>query len=299
MAVRSQSWLGLCIRKMKFIVRDAAINSEFEDDQEVLDLIIRPAWAQVYEQLAASQGNPVVARFDFYPTKDKKFYELPPLVRRVLFLGKLHRTTQGYEFDSFPRARLNPVGPGWALNGNVLELSPVPQTTITGDPWSILYIPNGDCELHEGSCTKVSDTVVEFGASPSFGRLGRRYNEYGGCILRLSDSSLSREHEIGIESYDPETRRATLRTPLPSDFTGSIEYEALPPLGMDHINLVALKAAMEMLAIRSARDKYGTIVTEFASARKAARSVLTYIEARIGPRMQGDVMQARDPLSMI
>lgn len=289
----NDGWIGRVMRKVRHYVRDPSVEAELSD-ADLLALYLEPAWATVYDAYTTTGSGPLLAKVDISLVADQQFYTLPPSVRRVMFVGKIG--TQGYPtMDLLPNSLLNPRGPGWAVNGQNLEIRPYP---VEAETYQVLYIPDGDVRLHEGRGNPVAGEsyLFELAATPTFGERDRRQNAYGGCRLSIFDSTLTLQYDLTVASYDASTRRATVREALASEVTSgsNLLYAIVPPIGYSYLNTVAAKVALDIMAGRNAPIVSNAIEKEFASAIKALRSKTTYIQGRTPPRFKRDVAGAGD-----
>lgn len=234
--------------------------------------LIVSTWDRIMDDVNQVGENPIVVRFDITPTTTEAHYLLPPNIGQIIRIGRLEPTTGQISETVHTRNRLNIVGAGYVIEGNMLRFLPLWQDT---DTLTMEYIPNGFCTIHMSAITinttGLSQTVVPLDFSPDEGYFDQAPNAYVGSVLRLlkctatdgtTESFPTASYafwpiqERVISSYAVSTGYATVELGFdfdPSDdslagleTTDILTYEVLPALGYAMIEAVALGVAANL-----------------------------------------------------
>lgn len=292
-----KSWLVSTMEKARLTADEPATNSKYKD-AALIEHVITPSFHQVMEDVNMQSDKQVVQTFTLSLVADQQYYLLPPSIRRILRIVRID--DQGYvTSDWVPLSPNGPLGPGWLLNGNELEVRPTP---TAADTFIVLYNPSGDVYIHQGIGTHDAMDATKFtlAATPTRGTLDMRPQAYAGQVLRILGSSDGIVQERVIASYDPATRIVTVRTPFsptlatPGGASG-INYEIAPAGGPSLWDAVGLKAGLRMMAFKGASaSQMQNIVIEYQKSLKALRDSITTVNMRTGHRFQQDVYSNRD-----
>lgn len=152
--------------------------------------LIRGSYARCMQDVNGLGQNPIVVRFDLTTTATQRTYLLPPNVGQILAFGKVDDVSGEFYERIIPNSRLNPCGAGVTFEGPIVRFEP---NWGVAETLRVLYIPNGDCALHLGTCAEADTTTtsVKINIAPSEGYFDRRPNAYLGSVLRLLSATVS------------------------------------------------------------------------------------------------------------
>lgn len=276
----SGSQLMTVIERVRAWTDDTEIDAKYSNDF-LIRHIISPAYAEVFSRIAMDQDNPVVIRHTVNLLPDVEFYTLPPHIFQVHRLAKRNATTGLVTNDLYPLNQMSPYGPGWAIQGNTLQIRPVPTSADTVELW---YTPSSDVGIcyHTGNpvITYTSTTAV-LTATPTRGFLDIRPNALAGLHLRTLATSLHQDRII--ESYNVSTGTVTLRNAFDTTPSNATPYEVVPPGFGILAETIALRAALKLARLkRTPGTVLSEISAEYAGAIKSVRDNLAGIMSRAG-----------------
>lgn len=289
-------FLTRTISRIRLFTGEPSVNAKYSD-AELIDLI-ESAWGVVIaDELLRVSDHPVCAEATLSVAANTQKYILPPTMSEILMIGEQDSTTKLFTSDHVPRSRFNPSGPGWALNGNVLEFTPLPTNTVT---LVIAYIPGGDVRLHHGTAQAAAAGTITLATSPTVGAIDERPNAYVGCMVRLLDSSggsatpLAIGEERIITAYNKSTKVATVSPNWTTTPAGTLTYEVAPLLSSMADMVVACYVAQLIVGLEGNARRQATMEKEFQRMMRGLRLKVGKLEMRRGTRFQHDT--ASNPL---
>jgi len=228
----SNSILLTIVDRIRTELDEAETDAKYTNDY-MLSTTIPNSLGDVLSRLDADRKNKVVVKWSFSTVKDQEFYRVPSNIAQVvdLFFVDSNELITG----RMPhRDERNALGPGYNLQGNELQLDPLPTGAFTCELW---YTPRGGFLPHyatDGTLDAAKDTIT-LSSSPASGRLDRREGAYNGAVVRVIPSSGPVEEAI-IQSHtwDGSNWLIELRRPLVDTDEGTITYEIVdqPTLGL-------------------------------------------------------------------
>ena len=201
------------ITNARLFTDEPSVNPKYTDAQ--IAKFIGQAHTRILAEVNRLSSDPIVQRMTLSVSATQR-YVLPPTVGEVLRLGSVNSTTGLVDWEFRPRHRLNPLGPGYTLEGNVIRFEPILQDSYT---LTLLYIPRGTPLLYKYEKTTTGNPPAEYGSDASlgdwvevplatdeatdvtFGRVDRRPNAYAGMMLRLLDDENAVVQERAISAY--------------------------------------------------------------------------------------------------
>lgn len=143
------------------------------DDSWIVRHVIAAATTLVMSRINMTTDAPIVLRFNVSLLQGVEHYILPPTVQEVWRIAKFDDSGR-MVWDWSPEDEMHPWGPGWALDGNVLRIWPLP---LTDEEVTVWYVPNASVTPHfssggsvqnfaftTASWTEATKTVTKTGA---------------------------------------------------------------------------------------------------------------------------------------
>lgn len=268
------------------------------DDAYIVQHVIMPEMMNVWSRISLTFSNPILIRHRITLTEGQRYYYLPPNVGEIWQIVRYDDNGRVYEeFD--PLDRRAPIGPGWAIEGNMLVVEP--EYNIQTGAWDVLYMPSGDFWPHYakggfiGSHTQTSTasdssesdatSTLSVDSGPTLGLVDRRPNAYAGAVLRVlrtADGSNTIIEERIIESYDVEAGEITVRLPFDHYQDQDPVWYEITHVGMQClVQAVAMSAAMNLgVDIDMSQRKAQQIQLEYRKALKTASDIMTHMNQR-------------------
>lgn len=291
---------------MRFYCDVPTTDAKYKDAFMVQHLIY-PVMVDVLARLNLNQDNPITIRHSVALDSDTEYYLLPPNVQEIWRLAVLDSNGRITK-EAYPRGVFNPSGPGWSIQGNVLQMLPKPTADETVDIW---YIPSGDVLCHYGTGS-LRNKVFTLASAPTYGLVDRRPNAYAGAILRLLPSSGAIQERI-IESYDVDSRTVTVRVPFTLDasggsssssgagssesssssggFSDTYVYEIAPCASQPMYEAISLGCALKLGAATGASEKkIAFLEKEYMKAMKTIKDNLANLQMRNGKAFDRDTV---------
>ena len=278
----SGSLIQTALEETRNLLNEAVFDAKYSDSVLVRTFLTK-AFSNVVSRVNQGSQDQVLLRTSVTLPKDTKYYQLPEHVSDVVRLAYYDSETGIKKSDWLPRDEHSAKGPGWTLDGNCIRFDPQLGQEET---FEIHWTPSGFVNIHfsqQGSVpTLVAPTTFTLSDSPDLGLLGRRENEYVGCILRVLPSTGVHASRV-ITAYDPLTRTATLRSPLPnqSDYS-PIPYEVLPAGAQAMWHATPCLAALAIGAARKiTQSNYAMLVDLYKAEIKTLRDTLFNRQGRV------------------
>lgn len=283
------AWLDRAITRIRMLTGEPGINAKYSDDN-LIDLIETSYGTVIADELIRQSAAPLVASMTLNLAAGTEYYVLPPTIQEVLWVGERDANTHNMMSDFKPRARLNPAGPGWIMEGNLMRWVPVPSVAKT---LAVDYIPSADVRLHYGTAGTVGATSVVLAASPTKGALDERPNAYAGSILRILSSSGATAavgEERVISAYNSATRTATVPLAWATTPSGTVTYEIAPLVSQIGDMIVSYYVAKLLVGLEGNRVRQATMEMAYREQMRNLRLRISKLEMRRGTRFQHDTI---------
>lgn len=282
-------FLASVVQRVREYADEASDDAKYPSDR--LYPLIRDAFQSVILDAFSMHEGKVSVRYTISLVADQERYYIPRNVGTIHKLGRLQDDGRILPF-TLPRSRLNPGGPGYAIDGPCLRFTPAP---AGAEDIVLEYIPNGTGEIHLSTQTANasgnSTTSFKLDTTPDEGYYDRAPNAYLGCMLRLLSSSGS--PPSGYASFPIQERVITafnvatsIVTVAPAfDFnptslsTDTITYEVVPFLGPLTEQAVALDVACRLHEIAGRSDRLRTLRPRANNAARDFRFAMTAMDA--------------------
>lgn len=220
-------------------------------------------------------------------------YVLPPNIGTFLEFKKLDADNNP-EFEIIPRDPLNPVGPGFTIEGGILlrlDRKWDAEYTMT-----IVYTPTGEASIFEGTAVTFTASTLTVPATVTEGVVDRRTNAYLGAVIQMLSATGLPEQDRIISSQTNATPGQPVFTVKP-DFSpvlaGTPIFQVLPDYALRYKDVIALRVAMFLSAIRKNRDGYEFLRNEYQQALRSLRLHQANVEGRRGMRFSRAVRDRR------
>jgi hypothetical protein len=285
-----------CVRKY---VDEPSVDPKWTDS-DILTRIHR-AMAQVMQTICGGSAGRIVVRYDIALAVGTQDYILPPQMGSILEFARIDSVTDAVLAEWIPKSFINPVGPGFTVEGNLLRFGRKPAAT---DILRLSYVPNGEFRMAAGTIehseingATVSATTFELYGVDA-GTLDTRANAYAGAMLRITGDSNGYVQERIIQSYDNTTQVATVRpafSPTPNTAAETeITWEVVPLVGDLLEDLFCLRAALMILSVDGSPKRQKSMEVEYQRAQNAILTELSSREERMGTRWEGDTRDDDD-----
>lgn len=274
---------------------------------------LNESWQEVLYDLYAQAVNPPLACYAVTLTTSQQYYLLPASVGEIRRIVRLD-SSGNVIWEVIPDAWLSPSGPGivfegtqrfWLSTGHIQE----------GDQIEIQYIPSGNVILHKGQSEvdiTLADTEFLLGdpGDSLLGAVDRRPNAYLGCYLGLLDyggpppaghNFFPLQQRI-ITDYNVATGKLTvlpafdfewadLPTATPAPY---ISYEIYPIEAPIIWTVLARHVARVIAGVEGKKERFKTLTTLMAEAKRACALVWANAETRSGRNMPSATVDNRD-----
>lgn len=313
----SGSYLRTICQMARFYTDEVTADAKYSDSFLVNNLVY-PAMTDVLARLNLNQDNPITVRHSVSLLPGVEYYQLPPGVQEVWRVAVLD-TAGNVVGDWYPRGVMNPRGPGWTLEGNLLGVRPFPTNGQSIEVW---YIPSGDVMCHIGTGYLQGDELV-LAATPTLGMRDRRPNAYAGSILRILGETWQ---DRVIAAYDARTRVVRVRVPFDSEFAESdsqdtgvtggtfsgsstssggfstsalsssgdypqtVTYEVAPIYSAALYETIAVAVALKLAVARKMTDKIPMLEREYRKAIKTITDNLMNLQMRAPKAVDRDTV---------
>lgn len=205
----SGSFLRLIIAQARFYLDEVTVDAKYGDSFIVSNLIY-PVMTDVLARLNLNQDNPITVRHEIVLKTGVEHYILPPTCQEIWRVATTDENNRILA-DWYPKGQMNPMGPGWSIEGNSLTVRPLPTASAAMQVW---YIPTGNVLSHLGTGYLQGNELVLAG-TPTLGMRDKRPNAYTGSVLRILGETWQ---ERIIQSYDVRQRIVTVRVPFEEEW---------------------------------------------------------------------------------
>ncbi len=299
----SGSFIARVIDQIRRYTDDPTANAKYSDNDLIAKM--RDAWSELWVELSNNAEWPLIVRLDVTINTTDMHYQLPVNLGRLLRLAKINAGNEVMQWEVDQNSYLNPSGFGMKIEGNTLRLG---RRWTAGDTLRLEYIPGGEIAPIAGEWTApitYSGRSVTLPSTVANGNLETRENGYAGMFLRtiipdgtapVADDPKTIQQERLITAYDPVTRVLTLATDQNPDITfvaGELEFEVVPVLHNILDQLVALRAAMDILAGEGEAKRRTTLISEYRLKLRAMRQEVSAVAGRRARQFEGDVVENR------
>jgi len=288
----SGSLIRGAVEDIRMLLNEAILDSKYSD-QYVVRTALAQAMANLFSKTNQVATDRVYIRMPISIVAGQQYYVLPPCVEQVHCIRK-YDEDGNLIWDWRPRSQFNGKGPAWSLQHRTLSLLPLPSEDIDVELW---YTPSAHINMHYAEDGEVVSTTtpqeMTLSATPLMGLTGKGENEYVGSVLRSLDTTHA---ERLISAYNPISRVATLRNPLPSlSLATDCIYEVVPA-GLSHFWAAAASLAALRLGIGRKIDgtHYGMIVAQHKNDLKALRDTLSSMAGRFPSSMDQNTIDNPD-----
>ena len=245
------------------------------------------AWAQEVPSLWANADGPSTIRWEFTIVADTIHYVLPPYVGEIIQIAKLD-SNRNVEWMLRPRARSNPAGPGYEVNGGILTFTPTPQL---GETFTMHFMPSGEIKLCEGPLGAASTTSVLNLGTPTVGtRDGRVANAYAGYTIRVTDTNgRVEERQVVSSAFDGDDHTATVGAAFTVTCDTNSTYEMVPIVGITVQRLVAIAASIAILQNEGIEKREMAMARAHRVEKDALVLRMSNLDSVVGQHFRGDV----------
>lgn len=287
------SFLKTFITRVRFMSDEPADDAIYSD-ADLVNHFYGPCYQDVWARINMSSKGRVVLRHSLHIVQGQEYYDLPPTISRLMRISMMDSNGVIYN-DVKPRGEFHPAGPGWSIQGNTLAVRPLPIASGTVGLW---YVPSGTFSAHyatDGNMdpSDTDGTLVALSTGPALGQLDKRINGYAGQVLRVLGANLHQERVI--ESHSPSDGTITLRRPLDPIPDTAFTYEIAPFANESLITAVSLRAAMQILAMKSgSANQRQSLMQEYQAAIKSVCDDMNHLQARTGDHFDRMTEDNRD-----
>lgn len=297
------SFVARVAEQIRRYVDDPTANAKYSDNDLMAKM--KDAWSELWIEMSNNAEWPLVVRLDVTINTTDMHYQLPVNLGRLLRLAKIEAGTEVMQWEVDQRAYLSPGGFGVRIEGNTLRLG---AKWNEGDTLRLEYVPGGEIAPIAGEWTApvtYSGTSITLPSTVTNGNLETRVNGYAGMFLRtiipvgtapVVDDPKTIQQEHLITAYNPVTRVLTLAVVQDPDITfavGELEFEIVPVLHNILDQLVALRAAMDILAGEGEAKRRDTITSEYRLKLRAMRQEVAAVAGRRARQFEGDIVDNR------
>lgn len=287
---------SICSR-IRFHVDEPDIDGRF-DNNSLIRNVINSSMADVWARLNIDTDNRIVIRLVLPIVEGQQYYTLPPFIksiRRVCKVDQYGNVTEDYK----PKGEFFPLGPGWSVEGNQLNIRPFPTEDRTD--LEVWFVPSGEFRLCKGTGTLSSDLETFTLDSITSGDVERRPNGYLGAYLRLIHASDLAEEERIIDTHTISAGpvyTVVARTPFTTGLVSSGSsktFEICPPGLESMIEAVALRAAIKLTSPRH-RNVANGLLSEYQSSMKTLVDNLRNQNGRVSKGWQANTIDNPDSM---
>lgn len=288
------------LSRIRIHVNDPALDSQFTDT--VLLRMVTDAWNEVYDDVCKIADWKQWVRHTLSITAHTTEYVLPPNISQILEVARMDDGgLRQVLWEFIPRHMLNPWGPGFTIENNILRLEPTWQRNET---LRLTYRPTAQTPCHEGITTTsgwdtTNGTYVVLDSTPTQGEFDTRQNAYAGYVFRLLNANYAGgtfyQQERPIGSFDQTNNRATFvkaLSPVPTTGT-ALTYEVLPQSADLFRKAIALKVARLCLNTNSDVKRAGAVNAEYQECVRTIRGQFGNMNMRTGKKFQKGVRKPR------
>lgn len=232
-------FLGRIISEIRANIDEPSLNAKYSDNQLLSK--IQQSYVMVLAELNRNAQSPIVCTHTIPVQPGVSYYPLPAHIWAVHAVYE--ETVGGLRVFYTSSGRHSVSGPGVRLEGSQLV---IPSGIAAGALLTVEYTPSGAADFHMGILTSasfISQSVIELPPQSQLiaGVIDTRPHAYAGSLIRIvAEDGYSRMEERIIQSYDRDTRRITLYSPVSSNVPPTAPdiafYEIAPVLhaGLEH-----------------------------------------------------------------
>lgn len=274
-------------------IDEASVNAKYTDS-DLLGLVTN-AWSQVWTDLLAVEDHAPRGRFSVSIASGTQVYVLPPNIEKLERIYQVDTDTGLPLYELYPRARNNPGGPSYTLEGNALRMTPIPTTTVT---LVIEYIPGGTISPIEGTGDTTTAGSLTI-STVTAGSKDQRENSYVGYMLRVTDSLGYTEERI-ISAYDRSASKVSFVPDLSSDYSTAVSqtFELVPDYGLALTNLLSTQVSRKVVAQEGNTKRFKLLSQLYREEMRAVRMKAAKMNERRAPHMEGDTVDNRNYRSL-
>lgn len=268
------------IEDIRMLLNVSSLNAKY-DNNYIARTILPRAVNDVYVRSILTSDNPVYCRMSLPIAAGQEYYQLPVAVQAIMGI-RMYSTQGDLLGDWRPRQSMDPRGPGWQIEGNMLHFLPIPQAAET---WEVWYVPSADVPFHYGIAGTATGTtnITSLGlGTPTYGLPFKFANEPVGQMLRILGSGAW--YERVITSYNQSTNTVSWSNAVAvvSGVSGLV-YEVVPS-GMGPLWYAAsARAACELgISLDVPANKRQALKESALTALKTMRDTLSNLNSRVG-----------------
>ncbi len=283
-ALSGSGFLSDCVTLMRRMTDEPSLLPKYTDSDMVEHLT--SAFTVVMSEIHNNSDHNIICRFDIQLVAGVQSYILPPNVGEIWAVRKMTTTTPVIPvYEIWGDNHWSSHQSGFVIEHNEFRLLTDWRST---DVLEILYVPNGESQMHKATATSVGADSIIFPSAVTDGTLDTRVSAYSGYLVRILSDTTGYVQERIIDTYDNVTRKAVLTTdwkPLPM---GTIVYEVLPSYSNIIKHCVCMQAAMDILGNEGNTKRMKTVTERYLVKIRALRQMIVKKSSRFGGYMIGD-----------
>jgi hypothetical protein len=243
-------------------------------------------------EIHTNSDHNILCRFNIPLVSGQRTYILPPNVGEIWRVAKMSTTTPiTVVYEVWPDNHWSSHQSGFVIEHNEFRLLTDWRTT---DTLEVLYIPNGESQMHKGTAVSASASTIVFPSSITDGTLDTRANAYAGYLCRLLSDTNGYVQERIINSYNNVSRTATLTTNWDPTPLGTIVYEVLPTYGNLIKDVSCLNAALDILGNEGNAKRTKLQEVRYQVKMRELRQMIRKKSSRFGSHAIGDTSDNAD-----
>ncbi|KKL78215.1 hypothetical protein LCGC14_2027080, partial [marine sediment metagenome] len=207
-SLSGSGFLSDCITLIRQLVDEPSLLPKYTDG----DLVERltSAMTVIMSEIHNNSDHNIICRFDIQLVSGVQSYILPPNVGEIWAVRKMTTTTPVIPvYEIWGDNHWSSHQSGFVIEHNEFRLLTDWRST---DTLELLYVPNGESQMHKATATSVSANSIIFPASVTDGTLDTRQNSYAGYLVRILSDTTGYVQERIIDTYNNVTRKAVLNT---------------------------------------------------------------------------------------
>ena len=283
-SLSGSGFLSDCVTLMRRMTDEPSLLPKYTDSDMVEHLT--SAFTVVMSEIHNNSDHNIICRFDIQLESGVQSYILPPNVGEIWAVRKMTTTSPIIPvYEIWGDNHWSSHQSGFVIEHNEFRLLTDWRST---DILEILYVPNGESQMHKATATSVGADSIIFPSSVTDGSLDTRVSSYSGYLVRILSDTTGYVQERIIDTYNNVTRKAVLTTdwnPVPM---GTIVYEVLPSYSNIIKHCVCMQAAMDILGNEGNTKRLKTLTERYLVKIRALRQMIVKKSSRFGGYMIGD-----------